>query len=182
MATPVIRYCALLALMPTLVAAQEWPPWAYQLAAASAQVPPTLLYAVALQETGKMLRGRTVPWPWTLNIADQPHRYATRRQACQALQHALQSTPQNRIDVGLAQLNVGYQGDRVSHPCELLEPYRNLRLAAMILREQYNSNESWLMAAGRYHRPAGGVQARRYRQAVERYMATLGTQSQKSTR
>nr|WP_241192260.1 transglycosylase SLT domain-containing protein [Pseudomonas orientalis] len=160
-------------LAPTTLTARELPPPAYQLAATQAQVPPNLLYAVALQESGRAINGRLVPWPWTLNVAGQSRRYGTRREACADLRQVLQVTPATRVDVGLGQLNAGYQRHRVRQPCELLEPYRNLRLAATILREQYNSNQSWLMAAGRYHRPAGGAPAVRYRQRVGQHLARL---------
>ncbi|WP_457852586.1 transglycosylase SLT domain-containing protein [Pseudomonas lundensis] len=178
MATPMSRHSTLLvwvaALLPTAaLTARELPPPAYQLAAAQAQVPPKLLYAVALQESGRAMNGRLVPWPWTLNVAGQSRRYGTRREACADLHQVLQVTAATRVDVGLGQLNAGYQRHRVRQPCELLEPYRNLRLAATILREQYNPNQSWLMAAGRYHRPAGGAPAVRYRQRVGQHLARL---------
>jgi len=155
------------------LAAPELPPPAYQLAAAQSQVPPNLLYAVALQESGRAMNGRVVPWPWTLNVAGQSRRYATRREACAALRQVLQVTPATRVDVGLGQLNAGYQRHRVRQPCELLEPYRNLRLAASILREQFKPDQSWLRAAGRYHRPGGGAAAVRYRQRVGQHLARL---------
>ena len=178
MATSMTGHCAALVLIfallyPAVLAARELPPPAYQLAAAQAQVPPNLLYAVALQESGRSLRGRVVPWPWTLNVAAQARRYATHRQACADLRQVLRVTPATRVDAGLGQLNVGHQRHRVRQPCELLEPYRNLRLAATILREQYNPDQRWLMAAGRYHRPAGGAAAARYRQRVSQHLTRL---------
>ena len=178
MATSITSHCAALVLIPALLdpavlAARELPPPAYQLAAAQAQVPSDVLYAVALQESGRSLRGRVVPWPWTLNVAGQSRRYATQRQACSNLRQILRVTPATRVDAGLGQLNVGHQRHRVRQPCELLEPYRNLRLAATILREQYDPAQGWLMAAGRYHRPAGGTPAMRYRQSVGRHLARV---------
>ena len=62
--------------------AQEVPPPAYQLAAQRAGIPSTVLYAVALQESGIRRNGRIVPWPWSLNVAGQSRRYATRADAC----------------------------------------------------------------------------------------------------
>ncbi|MBD3697620.1 hypothetical protein IE981_14840 [Klebsiella pneumoniae] len=55
---------------------------------------------------------------------------------------------------------LGYQKHRYSHPCDLLDPYRNLAIAAEILREQHTPGEDWLLAIGRYHRPAGGAPPR----------------------
>jgi soluble lytic murein transglycosylase-like protein len=156
--------------------ARETPPPAYQLAAYRAGVPPAVLYAVALQESGTLWRKRLIPWPWTLNVAGTPQRYATRMAACTGLRQALQRTPAHRIDAGLGQVNLGHQTHRYKQPCELLDPYRNLAIAAQILREQHTPGEDWLLAIGRYHRPAGGAPAARYRHHVRRHLIrVLGT-------
>jgi soluble lytic murein transglycosylase-like protein len=78
-----------------------------------------------------------------------------------------------RIDVGLGQINLGYHAHRYRTPCDLLDPYRNLAIAAEILKEQHVSGEDWLLAIGRYHRPAGGAPADRYRQNVARHLRRL---------
>ena len=153
--------------------AREVPPPAYQLAAHRADVPAAVLYAVALQESGAMLRGRLIPWPWTLNVAGTPQRYATRAEACAGLHRALAHTPANRIDAGLGQVNLGYHTHRYTQPCELLDPYRNLAIAAEILREQHTPGEDWLLAIGRYHRPAGGAPAARYLRSVHRHLTRV---------
>ena len=95
--------------------AQEVPPPAYQLAAQQAGVPSPVLYAVA-QESGARLRGRLIPWPWTLNVAGRAERYATRADACAGIRRALARTPANRIDAGLGQVNLGYHAQRYDHP------------------------------------------------------------------
>ena len=131
---------------------QEVPPPAYQLAAQQAGVPSPVLYAVALQESGARLRGRLIPWPWTLNVAGRAERYATLAGACAGIRQALARVPANRIDAGLGQVNLGYHAQRYEHPCELLDPYRNLAIAAEILQEQHTPGEDWLIAIGRYRR------------------------------
>ena len=153
--------------------AQEVPPPAYQLAAQRAGIPSTVLYAVALQESGVRRNGRIVPWPWSLNVAGQSHRYATRADACAGLQQAIRATPHTRIDAGLGQINLGYHQQRYSTACDLLDPYRNLANAAEILHEQHTPGEDWLLAIGRYHRPAGGEPAARYRRSVSRHLARV---------
>lgn len=150
--------------------AQNTPPPAYQWAAQAGDVPASVLFAVALQESGIHRNGRTVPWPWTLNIAGTPNRYSNRRDACAALRSALTQVSATRIDVGLGQINVGYHGHRVKKPCELLDPHQNLLIAAAILREQHQTGDDWLIAIGRYHRPAGGEAAVRYRRSVTRHL------------
>lgn len=153
--------------------AQAIPPPAYQVAAQLAGIPSTVLYAVALQESGIRLRGRLVPWPWTLNVAGTPQRYATRTEACVGLRQALRRTPATRIDAGLGQINLGYHPQRYAQPCDLLDPYRNLAIAADILREQHTPGDDWLLAIGRYHRPAGGAPAARYRHSVGQHLARM---------
>jgi soluble lytic murein transglycosylase-like protein len=153
--------------------AQEVPPPAYHLAAQRAGIPSLVLYAVALQESGIRRNGRIVPWPWSLNVAGQSRRFATRADACIGLQHAMRTTPHTRIDAGLGQINLGYHKQRYSNPCDLLDPYRNLATAAEILKEQHSPGEDWLLAIGRYHRPAGGEPAARYRRSVSRHLARV---------
>jgi soluble lytic murein transglycosylase-like protein len=156
--------------------AQRAAPPAYGLAARAQGVPESVLFAVALQESGMKVRGRLVPWPWTLNIAGVPSRYVNRFEACSALRRALKQVPATRVDVGLGQINVGYHGYRVRSPCALLDPYQNLATTAAILREHHEPGEDWMSAIGRYHRPAGGAPAARYRRSVrEHLISVLGT-------
>ena len=176
-AMPALRpLCALLLAAGLYVGsahAQEVPPPAYQLAAQRAGIPSTVLYAVALQESGIRRNGRLVPWPWSLNIAGQSRRFATRADACSGLQQAMRSTPHTRLDAGLGQINLGYHKQRITSACDLLDPYRNLAIAAEILKEQHTPGEDWLLAIGRYHRPAGGEPAARYRRSVSRHLARV---------
>jgi hypothetical protein len=132
-----------------------------------------VLFAVALQESGVTLRGQRIPWPWSLNIAGQPHRFQTRESACASLHSALREVPPTRIDAGLGQINIGYQRHRFDDPCELLDPYRNLAIAATILHEHHVPGENWLLAVGRYHRPAGGEPAASYRRSVLQQLSRL---------
>lgn len=162
-----------LAFSPTTVQAHTTPPPAYQLAAQQAGVPVAVLYAIALQESGMTLHGRRVPWPWSLNVAGQTQRFPNRAAACTALKQALQQVKPTQVDVGLAQINLGYQQHRYQNPCELLNPYRNLRIAAQILLEQHQPGQDWLTTAGRYHRPAGGEPAARYRAGVSQHLMRL---------
>jgi hypothetical protein len=167
-----------LALAAASVHAQPVPPAqvvpsAYERAARSEGVPARLLFALALQESGLPLHGRLIPWPWTLNINGVATRYANRWDACVALRRALRREPGVRADVGLGQINLRYHGERVGHPCELLDPYRNLTLTAAILREQHRTGENWWVAVGRYHRPAGGPAAARYEHSVQQHLTQL---------
>lgn len=155
--------------------ASEIPP-AYHVAAASQGVPAEVLYAIAMTES-KMSLGEAIrPWPWTLNVGGKGYRYDSRDEACQALRRFLQNT--RVIDVGIAQMNVRWQtvfhaGGRFQNPCDGLNPYANLEEAAAVLQEQYQVAGDWVQAAGRYHRPAGGAPAARYRHKVAKELAKL---------
>jgi soluble lytic murein transglycosylase-like protein len=164
-----------LALWLSLAPAVAWAqiPETYHRVSRQAGVPATVLYAVALQESSISVRKRRLPWPWTLNIAGKGHYFATRIEACRALLLARQHTSPKRIDVGLMQLNLGYQQRFYQQPCELLDPTRNLTAAATILRQHRRPGENWMPAIGRYHRPAGGAPAARYRRSVAGHLKQL---------
>lgn len=147
------------------------PPPAYQQAASQAGIPANVLFAVALQESGMTVRGRVIPWPWTLNTDGVPRRFSRGVEACAALRRAL---PEHRnVDVGLGQISVRYHGHRVREPCELLNPYRNLAIMAAILKGHHTPGEDWLIAIGHYHRPAGGKLAEHYRRSVQRHLTRI---------
>jgi len=147
------------------------PPPAYQRAALQAGIPPSVLFAVALHESGTTIRGRLIPWPWTLNTDGQPHRFLRRAEACAALRRALREY--RNVDVGLGQISLRFHSHRVQEPCELLDPFRNLAIAATILREHHTPGDDWLVAIGNYHRPAGGEPAARYRRSVQRHLVRV---------
>lgn len=180
MATPRLSGIAFLL---TMFAAQadELPPPAYQLAAHDADIPSTVLFAIALQESGTRVRGRLLPWPWTLNIAGNAYRFATRQDACHALLQALAQHDAKRVDAGLGQTNLGYHGQRFSNPCEALDPYRNLAVTAELLQAHHATTGNWVSAAGRYHRPAGGTPAARYRAGFSRQLERLLTSFEQGT-
>jgi len=151
----------------------EIPPPAYQQIAIPLGVPSEVLYSVALQESGTLLRGHIVPWPWTLNVAGTGYRFATRKDACMALMVALSTAGANRVDVGLGQTNIGANGHRYTSPCEGLDPYKNLEVTATILAEHKAKGGDWITAAGRYHRPAGGTPAANYRRAFAKHLSRI---------
>nr|WP_024914254.1 transglycosylase SLT domain-containing protein [Chania multitudinisentens] len=149
-------------------------PEGYRTVASQHQVPAEVLFAVALAESGRTVNKVTLPWPWTLNVAGKSYRYATRAEGCQALTRFMRTHPLKRIDVGLGQTNLGYNGHHYRSACEAFEPYDNLNTTARILRACYRQrNGSWLDAAACYHRPAGGAPAKTYRAIVQRHLSRL---------
>ena len=61
----------------------------------------------------------------------------------------MRATPHTRIDAGLGQINLGYHKHRFTGACDLLDPYRNLAVAAEILKEQHTPARTgcWRSAA-----------------------------------
>lgn len=167
------RYLPVTRLTAPAALARSIAPPAYEWAARAAQVPASVLLAVAREESGMPIRGRWIPWPWTLNVAAVPYRFASQAEACAALKRALRSIPSRRIDVGLGQIDIGYYGGRIASPCDLLNPYLNLLLAARILSAFHRAGEDWMLAVGRYHRPAGGAPADQYRRQVAEQLARV---------
>ena len=153
-------------------------------------VPAEVLYAVSLTETamvpsaiGAVMKKRNEdyrvpavarPWPWTITVAGRGYRYASRLEAWQALQVFLKRYPARRIDVGIAQVNLGWNGHRFASTWAAFDPYTSLNTAAVILREcRRRHPDSWLQAAGCYHHPAGGAPAVRYIALVRRHIDRL---------
>lgn len=145
------------------------PPPTYVIVSNEAGIPPQLLYAVAKVESNTQLNIGFYPWPWTLNVAGKPMRFNTQEQACDAALRAISESGAKTVDIGLGQLNWGYNGKNYfRHPCDSLEPTQNLQVAARLLRSHYDSTGDWVEAAGRYHRPAGGAPAEAYRKRIRK--------------
>ncbi len=137
-------------------------PEGYLQVAQAQGVPATVLYAVALTESGAALAsGKQQPWPWTLNVEGRPYRFPTRLEAWQAL-HAHLARGATRIDIGLMQVNWGYHQRALGDPWRALDPYHNLTVGASILRAQYRHAGDWRQAVGRYHAPNHVERADRY--------------------
>ncbi|MGL4860182.1 MAG: lytic transglycosylase domain-containing protein [Enterobacteriaceae bacterium] len=152
---------------------QQIPPGYYQIAVQE-RVPAEALYSLALTESSKKLPHGVRPWPWTINVAGTAYRYTTRQDAWKALLEFMRKYPLKRIDVGIAQVNLGWNGHYFRSSWESFDPYINLRVAARILRACYDSNPgSWMAAAGCYHHPAGGQPARTYQAIVKAHLKSL---------
>ncbi|MBU9819881.1 transglycosylase SLT domain-containing protein [Rahnella sp. BCC 1045] len=159
---------------------QQIPP-AYHQIADEARVPAESLYSVALTETSRHLPYGERPWPWTINVAGKGYRFETREAAWQALLQFVRKYPLKRIDVGIAQVNLGWNGHLFSSFYDAFDPYTNLRVAANILRTCYDASPgSWIKAAGCYHHPAGGKAAATYIAIVRGKLDTLAPIQQAS--
>lgn len=153
--------------------ADEVPP-AYRMIALEKDLPPSLLYAVALTESGQssLSEDQLRPWPWTLNVNGKGQYFPSRKAAWRALQHALASE-QRSVDIGLMQINWRYHQQALGSPWQALEPYHNLRVGASILKGCHVTKLNWQKNVGCYHAPNNPPRAQRYSQRVTDYWQQL---------
>jgi hypothetical protein len=138
-------------------------PTAYRTIASERGIPQSIIYAVALTESGKHVLSTGVfrPWPWTLNVAGQGFYFDSKQDAWQALRDWLQ-TGRRSIDIGLMQINWRYHQDKLGSPWQALDPYHNLRVGAEILQGCYTTRKDWWASIGCYHSPSNTQKAEQY--------------------
>lgn len=112
------------------------------------------LYAIALQESRRRRDdGMLRPWPWTLHTPEAGSLYFETYEAALEKLRSLIAQGTKNIDVGLMQINWGWNGHRATAE-RLLLPADNIEIAAQILREhlnEYGGNRR--LAVARYHSP-----------------------------
>ena len=116
------------------------------------KIPPSLLAAVSLIESGKVVKGHKdlVAWPWALNVEGVPKFYPTKTEATLALQKYLDAGVMN-IDVGCMQLNYRHHGKAFKSAAYMLDPKRNVDYGAQFLLQLHKRYKSWTKAIGHYH-------------------------------
>ena len=145
----------------------ETVPAGYRSIASERSIPSSVLYAVALTESGKQVASKGVyrPWPWTLNVAGRGYYFDSRQAAWQALTGWLKDGKRS-VDIGLMQVNWRYHKERLGTPWQALDPYHNLRVGAEILQECYTTRQDWWASVGCYHAPSNPQRADQYRRRV----------------
>lgn len=138
-------------------------PEIYTQVARSHGIPATLLYAIALAESGKHVTrlNATRPWPWTLNIEGEG-RYFPNRQAAIDAGHRALSTGARSVDMGRMQVNWRYHEAALRSVESAIDPFDNLQVGARILTDCYQTRRDWWDAVGCYHSPANPERAARY--------------------
>jgi hypothetical protein len=110
-------------------------------------IPPGLVEAVALAESGRWLadEGTTRPWPWTVTSGPDGFYLASKREALRKVQE-LRNQGRTNIDVGCMQINLGYHGHAFASVAEALEPAVNvayaIRNAARLIARRYSASGS----------------------------------------
>ena len=93
------------------------------------------------------------PWPWTLHTPEAGSLYFDTYDAALEKLKSLIAQGTKNIDVGLMQINWGWNGHRATAE-RLLLPTDNIEIAAQILREHLNEyGGDRRRAVARYHSP-----------------------------
>jgi hypothetical protein len=117
-----------------------------------ADIPPGLLQAVALAESGRAhpTHGDSRPWPWTIRSGADSFYLPSKETALRKVQE-LRAAGRSNIDVGCMQVNLGYHGTAFASLDEAFDPRRNVAYAAGFLKQLREQTRSWAKATGRYH-------------------------------
>ncbi|MGF1592749.1 MAG: transglycosylase SLT domain-containing protein [Kiloniellaceae bacterium] len=122
--------------------------WAEQ----ARDLPPHLLTAIALTESGRWHgdRSETLAWPWTV-MAEGEGRFLPSKAAAIETVRALQARGIRNIDVGCMQVNLHYHPEAFESLETAFDPAANVAYAAGFLVELRQEARSWTRAVGQYH-------------------------------
>lgn len=143
----------------------------YEDVARSEGVDPSMLYALALVESGKMVEGSSThvaPWPYVLRAVDARY-YAEDASDYRIAFQLFQEKYGDRFDVGPLQVNVYWQvtrAERLESAKALLDFETNLRTGARVLKEAMKSTKDKALGIGRYHTWSDDERARLFGERV----------------
>jgi len=138
-----------------------------------AQVPPRLLYGIALQESAMLWGEKVLPWLWTLNVQGTPHRYATYADSVRALDHYVHVRRIRNVDCGPMQVNWRWHSDKLGTVARAMDARYNLAVGASILSRHHRDTGDWFVATGRYHHETDTARATDYARRVFARVAKL---------
>lgn len=115
-------------------------------------LPPYLLAAISLAETGRWSSSHkaSFSWPWTV-MAEGVGRYLPTKAAAIAEVRSLQARGVTNIDVGCMQINLYYHGDAFRSLDEAFDPEINAEYAAAFLADLHRETKNWSKAVANYH-------------------------------
>lgn len=110
-------------------------------------IDPLLLYSISLHVSSRYVgNGLITPSPFAIRSPALTKHFDTKEEAEAALLTMIPET--DWIDVGLMQINLHYHPQ--SDPASLLDPYKNLSLAAKLLKQAMASTDDPILGVGRY--------------------------------
>lgn len=105
-------------------------------------LPPLLLSAITFIESSDM--------PWVIGVKGGSHRFNTKKGALAKIKE-LRAKRQKNFDVGCMQINHFYHKDKFQSDEDMLNPVRNIRFAARLLKELKAETGSWEKAIAYYN-------------------------------
>jgi hypothetical protein len=117
-----------------------------------AQLPPRLLDAIGIVETGRVDPARHVvtPWPWSVDANGEGHIYDSKAAAIMAVRQ-FQAAGIDSIDVGCMQINLLHHPDAFANLDDAFDPAMNTAYAGRFLRQLFAQTGTWPQAAAAYH-------------------------------
>jgi hypothetical protein len=136
-------------------------------------IPPGLLQAVALAESGRAhpAHGNARPWPWTVRSGPDSFYLPSKELALRKVRE-LRAAGRSNIDVGCMQINLGYHGTAFATLEDAFDPLSNVAYGARFLAQLRAQTSSWAKATGRYH-SADADRGQAYRARVWRLWRDL---------
>jgi len=125
---------------------------AIQAAEPASHLPPHLLAAIALAESGRTMpgTGAIVAWPWTIDINGVGRMFDSKEAAIAAVQEAQQNGIRS-IDVGCMQINLFYHPQAFATLDDAFDPAANVAYAVRFLAVLHQQTGDWPAAIAAYH-------------------------------
>ncbi|MDH3644671.1 MAG: transglycosylase SLT domain-containing protein, partial [Gammaproteobacteria bacterium] len=116
------------------------------------RIPPGLVLALALAESGRWLAEdqSTKPWPWTVTSGSDSF-YLPSKSAAIAKVQELKASGRTNIDVGCMQINLHYHPKAFASLDEAFDPNANVAYGTKFLKELRMQTRSWGKATAYYH-------------------------------
>lgn len=136
-------------------------------------IPAHLLTAIAATESGRYHQQlkMPLPWPWTINVEGKGYYFDSKREAVAAVRK-FQRQGIRSIDIGCMQVNLRHHPKAFASLNQAFDPRYNVAYAAKFLRENYEKDRSWRVAAGSYHSRTGPL-GRKYSGKVFKNWRTI---------
>jgi hypothetical protein len=143
-------------------------------------LPPGLLAAIGVVESGRGGLGSALPvaWPWTINAAGRGLSLASKAAAIAAV-HAFQAAGERAIDIGCFQVDLLFHPDAFASLDGAFDPETNADAAAHILTRSRLNGTSWETAIALYH-SASPVRGWQYFRQVQAVWPRAGMRSEQS--
>ncbi len=145
------------------------------------RIPPGLVLAVAMVESGRWSKEdkTTRPWPWTVTSGSDSF-YLPSKEAAISKVEELRASGRTNIDVGCMQINLRYHPDAFADLDDAFDPGTNIAYGTRFLKSLRTRTRSWGKATAFYHsqdRERGNA----YRDRVYRFWRQLRLQRNPGT-